>query len=190
MTGILFRDFLFIVVLLFLAVIVIIIQFINPPAKDDQAEPPGNVIAHITWPEGNTDVDLWVMGPGEVRPVGYSNSNGLLWNLLRDDLGTSPDATPLNYENAYTRGITAGEYVINVHCFRCPVLPVPVDVEVSVKTLSMKAKSGMRLIATTRLRLQSGGEELTALRFDLTEDGRLVEGSMNHVFQPLRSFKK
>ena len=118
--------------------------------------------------------------------MGYSNKGGLLWNLLRDDLGTQPDATPLNYENAYTRGITPGEYIINVHCYRCPVLPVPVDVEVSVKTDNGN-KSSMNIIATTRVELQQHGEELTALRFKLTEEGKLVAGSVNHLFKSLRA---
>lgn len=170
----------------FVFMIVAMIPHLNPPATEDKAEPPGNVIAHIVWPEGNTDVDLWVTGPGEVRPVGYSNSGGLLWNLLRDDLGTSPDATSINYENAYTRGVTPGEYIINVHCFRCPVFPVPVDVEVSLKNDGV-GKAGLRIIATTQVVLQSKGEEVTALRFKLTEKGELVPNSVNHVFRPLRS---
>lgn len=183
-----FRDLLMLMLLGFVFMIVAMVPHLNPPATEDNTEPPGNVIAHITWPEGNTDVDLWITGPGEVRPVGYSNKGGLLWNLLRDDLGTSPDATPLNYENAYTRGITPGEYVINVHCYRCPVLPVPVDVEVSVKRDNGNgAKTPLKIIATTRATLHQNGEELTAIRFKLTKDGELVPNSVNHVFQQLRA---
>lgn len=186
-----FRDLLMIMLLGFVFIIVAMIPHLNPPASNSNAEPPGNVVVHITWPSGDTDVDLWTYGPGEVRPVGYSNQGGLLWNLLRDDLGDSPDATPLNYENAYTRGITPGEYIVNVHCYRCPVTPVPVDVEVSVKRLNaVAAKQGMIILATTRAVLHSTGEELTAIRFKLTADGKLVPGSMNHVFRPLRSATK
>lgn len=183
-----FRDLLMIMLLGFVFMIVAMVPHLHPPATQDGKEPPGNVIASITWPEGDTDVDLWVTGPGEVNPVGYSNKGGLLWNLLRDDLGTSPDATPLNYENAYTRGITPGEYVINVHCYRCPVLPVPVDVEISVKN-SNSDKGGMKIIATTRVVLHEDGEEATAIRFKLTEKGELVKGSVNHVFRPLRDME-
>ncbi len=185
MNSTVFRDFVLLMMLSFVAMVVWMLPHLNPPALDADTEPPGNLIVSITWPEGNTDVDLWVMGPGEVRPVGYSNSSGLLWNLLRDDLGTSPDVTPLNYENAYTRGVIPGEYVVNVHCYRCPVLPVPVVVEVSMKADNARPT----VIAHTRVVLGMAGEEQTALRFRLTREGELVPGSLNHVFKPLRDLK-
>lgn len=188
MNSIVFRDLLLLLLLGFLAMVVWMLPHINPPALDANSEPPGNVVAHITWPEGNNDVDMWMDGPGEMQPVGYSNKGGLLWNLLRDDLGESPDATPLNYENAFTRGITPGEYIINVHCYRCPVVPVPVQVEVSVKTEDGN-KSSMKIVATTSVVLGMNGEELTALRFELTREGDLIAGSMNHVFRPLRAME-
>jgi hypothetical protein len=181
-----FRDLLLIMLLGFVFIIIAMIPHLNPPAQEDRAEPPGNLIAHIVWPEGNSDVDLWVTGPGEVRPVGYSNKGGLLWNLLRDDLGASPDATSMNYENAYTRGITPGEYIINVHCYRCEVLPMPVEVEISIKNPG-KGKDGMKILATTLTTLYSNGEEATAIRFKLTKDGELVPGSLGHVYERLRS---
>lgn len=183
-----FRDFVMLMVLGFVAMVVWMLPYLNPKAKEAAADPPGNLIVAITWPEGNTDVDLWVMGPGEVRPVGYSNKGGVLFNLLRDDLGTMPDATPLNYENAYTRGIVGGEYIVNVDCYRCPVVPVPVDVEISVNTGS-SGKNSLRDIATTRVVLHHDGEEKTALRFMLTNQGTLVADSMNNVYRPLRDYK-
>ena len=183
-----FQDMLMIMLLGFVFMIIAMVPHLNPPATEDNTEPPGNVIVHITWPKGNTDVDLWVTGPGELVPVGYSNKGGLLWNLLRDDFGDGTDATDINYENAYTRGVTPGEYIINVHCFRCPILPVPVDVEVSVKRdADNGAKTSIKIIATTRVVLHQAGEELTAIRFKLTRDGALEEGSMNHVYRELRA---
>ncbi len=185
MTGTVFRDLVLLMVLGFVAMVVWMLPWLNPPAEDANTEPPGNVIVHITWPPGNTDVDLWVDGPGEISPVGYSNKGGLLWNLLRDDLGAL-DFTQLNYENAYTRGIVSGEYIVNVHCFRCPALPVPVDIEISIATDTGK-KTDLKIIATTAVTLYFHGEEITALRFRLTGDGELVPGSVNHIFLPLRA---
>jgi len=184
--SIIYRDMISLLLLGFVAMVILMLPFLNPPAKDAAADPPGNLIIAITWPAGNTDVDLWVMGPGEVRPVGYSNKGGILFNLLRDDLGNMPDATPLNYENSFTRGIVAGEYIVNSHCFRCSILPVRVDVEISVNT-GAPGKSSLRSIATTTIMLNRNGEEKTALRFRLTADGKLVPDSMNSVFRPLRS---
>lgn len=181
-----FRDKLFILVMGFAMMVAFMLPYLNDPSKRDNAEPPGNVIAAITWPAGNTDVDLWVTGPGEVGAVGYSNKNGLLWNLLRDDLGTSPDATSLNYENAYTRGILPGEYIVNVHCYRCPVLPINVEVEISIKN-DMGDKSGMKILATTVVPIKKDKTEHTAIRFKLDDAGNVVPNTMNNVYKPLRS---
>lgn len=130
--GTVFRDFTLLMVLGFVAMVIWLLPHVSPPAENASAVPPGNVVIAITWPPGDTDIDLWVTGPGEIVPVGYSNKGGLLFNLLRDDLGDRPDATPLNYENTYSRGIIAGEYIVNVHCYRCPVVPQKVDVEISI----------------------------------------------------------
>ena len=178
-------DMMMLLMLGFVAMVVFLWPFVNPPKEDDKAEPPGNVIVAITWPEGDIDVDMWITGPGEKAPVGYSNKSGALFNLLRDDLGNRPDATPMNYENAYSRGIVAGEYVVNVHCYRCAVLPQKVSVEISLNT--GKPGKGMTPIATTSLTLTANGQEKTALRFRLDKDGKLVPGSMNNVFRPLRA---
>jgi len=184
-----FRDFVMLMVLGFVVMVVWMLPYLNPKAQEAAAEPPGNLIVAITWPEGDTDVDLWIYGPQEVRPVGYSNKGGILFNLLRDDLGKAPDATPLNYENAFTRGIIGGEYIVNVHCFRCPVVPIPVDVEISVNS-GTPGKDSLKDIATTRVSLARNGEEKTALRFRLSDDGTLVADSMNNVYRPLRDYEK
>ncbi|RVC14735.1 hypothetical protein EN884_16150, partial [Mesorhizobium sp. M7A.F.Ca.AU.001.01.1.1] len=69
-----------------IGIVALLIQ-VKKAVEQAAAEPPGNMIVHAVWPQGDTDVDLWVDGPGELVPVGYSNKGGLLWNLLRDDLG-------------------------------------------------------------------------------------------------------
>jgi hypothetical protein len=182
-----FRDFTLLMVLGFVAMVVWLLPHVNPPSSQSDADPPGNVVVAITWPEGDIDVDLWVTGPGELNPVGYSNKGGVLFNLLRDDLGSMPDATPLNYENAYSRGLLEGEYIVNVHCYRCPVVPQNVDVEVSANDGA--AGKGSRRIATTSLQLTANGQEKTALRFRLDATGKLVPDSLNSVFRPLRNAK-
>ena len=184
MTDTLYRDMLMLMLLAFVAMVVLMLPVLNPPANEANIDPPGNLIVTITWPPGDADVDLWVDGPGELAPVGYSNTSGLLWNLLRDDRGSFLDTTGINYENAYTRGIISGDYVINVHCFRCAILPQRVEVEIAVQREDVK---GVDVIATTSIPLTQNGQELTALRFSLTRDGDLVPGSMHHVFKKLRS---
>jgi hypothetical protein len=185
----LFRDTLLNMLLMLVVIVALILPHLNPPAEQAKAEPPGNLIANIVWPVGDTDVDLWVDGPGEVVPVGYSNKGGLLWNLLRDDLGTQPDLTNINYENAFTRGVIGGEYTINLHCYRCPVLPQMVNLEVSINTGS-PGKTSMKSLVVTQVKLSKNGQERTAIRFTLLENGSIKAGSMNNVYRPLRSAKK
>lgn len=194
MTGhgvsVIFRDVLLGVIgILILAFYVVLLQ-VNPEQKKAEGvAPPGNVTVMITWPPGDTDIDLWVMGPGEPNAVGYSNKGGVLWNLLRDDLGNTPDATPLNFENAYSRGAPAGEYIINLHCFRCAVLPQKVNVEAG-SSKAITGGKGTVVLATATVELKSLGQERTALRFRLDAKGDLVPGSINSVFKELRAAGK
>ena len=118
--GTLFRDVLSLALMGFLAVIVLLLPYINPRGTQAEATkpPPGNVIVEITWAsELNADVDLWIQAPNDV-PVGYSNKGAVFFNLLRDDLGQYMDPTMINHEVAYTRGIIPGEYVVNIHAYR------------------------------------------------------------------------
>ena len=117
---IVFRDVIMLALLGFVTSVVLLLPHVNPPQTEakETGPMPGDMIVEIRWPdELDTDVDLWVKAPGD-RPVGYSNRGGLVFNLLRDDLGHSSDLTKLNYEFAYTRGAPAGEYVVNVHLYR------------------------------------------------------------------------
>ena len=193
MFDVAFKDVQFVLIMGFVFIIWAMLSFLNPPAQEDMAEPPGNVAVHIEWPPGDTDVDLWVTGPGETRPVGYSNKSGRLWNLLRDDLGLRPDATPSNHENAYTRGLVPGEYIVNVHCYNCPSIPVVVDVEVSVKQedssgtmVNGKKPIDIKIIVTTSVTLRFNKHEKTAVRFRLTSDGDLVPDSVNHIYHKIK----
>jgi hypothetical protein len=178
-------DMMMLLMLGFVCMIVFLLPHVNPPKENDKAEPPGNVIVAITWPEGDIDIDMWITGPGEKAPVGYSNKSGVLFNLLRDDLGRSYDPNPLNFEHAYSRGIVAGEYIVNLHAYRGVSAPIKIHVEISLNT--GKPGKGMTPVATTSVMLTANGQEKTALRFRLDKDGKLVPGSMNNVFRQLRS---
>src|SRR5512134_2230542 len=105
----------------FVLMTVLMMTVVNPPAKSAEQEgdrAPGNVVIEAQWPDRlDADVDLWVEAPGDT-PVGYSNKNGRVFNLLRDDLGMAQDMTDVNYEIAYSRGMPSGEYVVNVHLYR------------------------------------------------------------------------
>jgi hypothetical protein len=172
----------------FVLMAVVMLAMLNPPTRASEAagqQPPGNVIVEVTWPDGlDADVDLWVEAPGD-RPVGYSNKSGSLFNLLRDDLGKARDMTDLNYEVAYSRGVVAGEYVVNVHLYRAVGVSLPVEVKVVASVKLDPGESPAPLVAAT-VPLRQENEEVTAFRFSLDAAGHLVTGSANHLFKPLR----
>jgi hypothetical protein len=174
-----------------LAVLLLLLIFhINKPGElargDLEVQP--SVIVEITWPhEWNTDVDLWVQAPGDV-PVGYSNKGGVIFNLLRDDLGRRGDPTNINYEIAFSRGIPPGEYTVNVHLYRNAerTLPVPVSAVVSVKPTP---QSQARQILSSSVNLTRVGQELTVFRFNLDAEGALVPGSVHALPKSIRNWR-
>ncbi len=184
-----FRDVIFLALAGFVAIVLLLLPHLNPPAKaEEEAPSPGNVIVEIRWPDQiNADVDLWVEAPGDV-PVGYSNKGGTIFNLLRDDLGLHADFSQMNYEISYSRGIPEGEYTVNLHLYRdlSGKLPIEVSVVVSVKPSPEQAA---KQVLATKLPLAVEGEELTVFRFSLDEKGRIVSGSVHDLPKALRSKK-
>ncbi|HYH18418.1 MAG TPA: hypothetical protein VD995_07340 [Azospirillum sp.] len=149
--------------------------------------PPGNVVVDARWADGsNDDIDLWVQAPGDV-PVGYSNKSGLIFNLLRDDLGRpNPPGVSLRMETAISRGIPPGEYVVNLHLYRQRdnKLPLPVTVTVHCKP-NNEARAADLL--TKQVELRREGEELTAVRFRLEDNCGFDNSSVNTLQKPLRA---
>src|SRR6202158_292716 len=117
-----FRDMLFLLVFAYLVIGAIALAHV---AKNDEEQskgqaPPGNVIVEMFWDKAiDADVDLWVQAPGDVAG-GYSDKSGVVFNLVRDDLGRSGDPNSMNYEVSYGRGHWPGEYVVNAMLFRSP----------------------------------------------------------------------
>jgi hypothetical protein len=184
--SILARDTYLNLLMVVLLLLVILIRMLNPPTQDAQALAPSRLRVEIAWHKGDFDIDLWVLAPGEPRAVGYSRKSGKAVDLLRDDLGDMSDPWPLNEESVETRGVNEGEHIVNVHCYRCPVLPQVVYVRV---TVIPEAGGPERVLFTTEVTLTKPGHELTAVRFYLQKGGVIRDGSMHRVFKPLRSAK-
>lgn len=192
-TGTVFRDMVTLALAGFVCMVLLLLPHIHPKGGQGEAaaatEPPGNVIIEARWDDKlRTDVDLWVQAPGDV-PVGYSNKSGLIFNLLRDDLGSYADPTEVNFETSFSRGIPPGEYVVNLHLFRNLDHTYPIEVRV-VARVKGERDSGASTIAATRVRLDREGQEATAFRFTLDEHGSLVPGTVNALYKPLRSTRK
>src|SRR5215813_12028631 len=139
-----FRDMLFLLVFAYLVIGAVALAHVRKEAEEMKGTtPPGGVIAEIRWDDRlDADVDLWVQGPGDV-PVGYSNKAGVIFNLLRDDLGRSGDPVSMNFEIAYGRGRWPGEYTVNAHLYRSADghFPVPVSAKISVQGTDGKVHS-------------------------------------------------
>ena len=188
--DIVFRDLIMLTLSGFVTVAVLLLPHIGESrarAATETAQPPGNVMIEARWPDGvDSDVDLWVQAPGDV-PVGYSNKGGAVFNLLRDDLGARADATGINYEVSYARGLPPGEYTANLHLYRNVVgAPVPVTVVASVKT---SVQESARQILSAKVELTREGQEVTVFRFRLDAAGALVPGSVTSLQKPLRDWQ-
>ena len=183
-TGTVFRDVILLALIGFVAMVIMLLPHISPKKKEtEDHKAPGNVIVEMHWPSEMTyDVDLWVKAPNEV-PVGFWNQGAKIFNLLRDDLGTEGDATDENYEVSYSRGISPGEYVVNVHMYGNlgKGKSVPVKIVVSVK----RPLEETRQILETTVQLVRHNQEETAFRFRLDNDAELVPGSVSTLKRPL-----
>ena len=186
--GTVFRDVILLALAGFIAIVLLLIPHIAVPGarEADHAQPPGNILVEARWPDGSTaDVDLWVQAPGDT-PVGYSNRSGLIFDLLRDDLGSRGDLSDLNHEIAVGRGVRPGEHTVNLHLYRAAGAPLPIQVEVKVSVRPPEG-GGTAVLLTRDVVLRREGEELTVARFALDAAGRLVPGSLHALHRPLRA---
>lgn len=187
MTGQLKWLFAYIDLALALVALLFTVQFflilsVNPKAdaNPEAMKPPGSIAVLACWPEGPTDIDLWADAPGQNVPTGYSAKSGLVWSLLRDDLGNSLDSSPANCESLFARSTPAGEFVINLHGYSLPKGPVTVRVDVSLNAMLL-------ISADVDIRPK---QERTVIRFTLDGAGKIIPGSVNQVFKKLRSANK
>ena len=188
----LFRDILMGTLGVLMLCLIILVFHINPPKKEDadNQRARGNIRVEVIW-DKNTDVDVdtWVKAPDDT-PVGYSNLNGRVFNLVRDDLGTKADLTEMNYEVAFSRGIPAGEWIINLHWFSNShgATQVPVKVMITIKKDdSGDSKASPESVLVKTVTLGTVGQELTVVRFMTDENKSVIEDSLNFEFKAIRA---
>ena len=181
-----FRDMLFLLVFAYLVIGAVALAHV---AKKDEEQskgqtPPGNVIVEMTWDKAiDADVDLWVQAPGDV-PVGYSNKSGMIFNLVRDDLGRGGDPNSMNYEVSYGRGRSPGGYVVNAMLYRSRDEKYPISVAIKVSHQNQQGE--VRQVLLSNIDLTFEGQETTAVRFSLDEKGEFIADSMNRIHKNLR----
>ncbi len=173
-------DILYSFVGLLLAILFFALQSMNPPAKNnpDSAKPPGDLMVCISW-TGDNDVDLWGTAPGQKKATGYSNKNGETLDLVRDDLGKDAVTRP-RVECQFARGLPDGRWIFNLHGYHI------IDKEVMVHAeIRLGGENGFSLLLERDLTIKQA-QERTIAQFRLS-GGKVVPGSENEVFVPLRS---
>ena len=189
--DVVFRDVILLALTGFISMVILLIPFVNPPTEEESSStPPGNVIVELFWDDKrDVDIDLWVQAPDDI-PVGYSNKGGLFFNLLRDDLGIYKDNSPVNYEVSYSRGISDGVYIANVHLYREDKTPFkPIIAELLVSVVDPDSNKRKQILKTSK-KLEEIGKEITVFQFELDKKGKLNKNSINNKYVMLRSGNK
>ena len=189
--DVVFRDVILLALTGFISMVILLIPFVNLPTEEESSStPPGNVIVELFWDnKRDVDIDLWVQAPDDI-PVGYSNKGGLFFNLLRDDLGIYKDNSPVNYEVSYSRGISDGVYIANVHLYREDKAPFkPIVAELLVSVVDPDSNKRKQILRTSK-KLEEIGKEITVFQFELDKKGKLNKNSINNKYVMLRSGNK
>ena len=173
-----FNDLLFNVLLGFVVLFFIAFLLINPPTKKDEVPLKAEVVIMLEWPdELSDDVDLWVMGPDELR-VGFKNRETGLLHLDRDDLGISNDTIKIgsevvinriNREIITVRGKVPGDYYVSVHYYgKRTEGPIPV-------TVTVLDVNPYKEIYTLTVPITNKGQEVALPGFVLDQEANWVE---------------
>lgn len=171
--------------------------------KDKKINAKAEFMITVVWDkDSNCDVDTYVEDPAG-NLVSFGRREQGLMHLDRDDLGKRNDRVILqngrlievseNREIVTIRGIIPGEYVVNVHMYRRPNQdynpdkdgeiidePIPTPVIIRLDKLNPRVK----LIAQKEVMLKNNGDEKTAFRFTLDNDGDVT--NTNELFKSLR----
>lgn len=172
-----FQDILLMFSMGLIMIIMIIAMFINNPEKnaEEMSKPAGAVLVEIFWNDDyNIDIDGWVLGPKDERPVGYSAKDGSQFQLLRDDVGFSNDLSNRNFENFFSRTADEGTYRVNVHYWgkRENKFPDTVDVLVTVRYIPGNDKPHQVYSRTVTISIT---QEINAVTFEI------INGNMENV---------
>ena len=151
----------------------------NLEAKDGKIDPKAEFIITMSWPDSHPDdIDLYVEDPvGNI--VWYHVREAGFMVLDRDDRGGLNNSilvngrkisSPIRQETVSIRGILAGEYTVNVsHYLATTHEQVPVAVKVE------KVNPAVEVVHYDTVQLDHGGQEKTAVRFRLAENGSVVD---------------
>lgn len=139
---------------------------VTPPTMNSM----GGLQVMVIWPDERcVDVDLWFRAPGD-QVVGFSQKDGRVANLLRDDTGCSNDVSGKNFEIIQTHGLPDGEYDINIHYYLSDGKPVPVHV---VAQLRKNKDAGLEPVLDETVTLEHPKQQITVARVTI-QDGKVI----------------
>lgn len=173
-----FTDILFNVLLTFTFLFLIALLLLNPPAKTGIIDPKAEFLVTVSWQDNDpNDIDVWAEGPSG-RRIWYKTPQVGLIHLDRDDRGMANDtqvvngqtiSNPLNQEVLTIRGRSPGEYIVNVHYFKSENKE-----EVPVTVYLAEVNPKLKVLQYTTVVLERSGDEKTALRFTINQDGQVT----------------
>jgi hypothetical protein len=152
---------------------------VSPDSKEGKIDSKAEFIITMDWPDNHPDdLDLFVQDPaGNI--AWYRHREAGFLTLDRDDRGGTNDfiivngkkiASPIREEIVTVRGIVAGEYTVNISHFQANTAQ-PVAASVKVQKLNPTAQ----VIFDNKLMLDHSGQEMTAVRFRLDAEGKVVD---------------
>lgn len=173
-----FTDLLFNTLLGFAFMFAIAFMLISTPEKTGDIESKAEVLITIRWADEHPDdVDALVEDP-RGGLVWYHNRDSGLMHLDRDDRGVFADQinvngvkvqNPINQETVTVRATQPGEYVVNLLHYKSNYsTPLPVTVKVE------KLNPSVSLVYYDTVELTGSGDEKTAVRFTLDENGAVT----------------
>ncbi len=173
----LFKALQVVAFLFFIALLVM-----NPEARQGKVDSKAEFLITMGWPDSHPDdIDLYAEDPlGNI--VWYHEREAGFMVLDRDDRGGLNNSitvnghkvnSPLRQEIVSIRGIVPGEYTVNVNYY---LASQPATVPVSVKI--EKVNPTVEVIFYDTIMLDHMGQEKTAARFRVAENGNVVD--INH----------
>ena len=178
-TNLAFLDLLFNTLLAFAALFVLAIVLINPTKQENNTESKAEFMIIVEWPSDlDDDVDTYVEDPSGNLVAFMRREEGLM-HLDRDDLGKRNDSVLTDFgvveytenrELVTLRGISKGEYVVNVHMYMKRSVASEVPVIIKLEKLNP-----YKTVTIKKVVLRQTGDERTAFRFTLSNKGEVLD---------------
>lgn len=160
---------------------VLALAVIIEKTKADSKSPGELTIELYWWPQkgGDCDVDLWTSGPGLDQPVYYNHHDDHGVALLRDDSRVPGDSSSKQFEMTTVVEVRPGAYAATASLYAQRSCTVPLRVTFKV---TMHPNGGVPWVVVEGERvLVRDRDEVTLARWQMTDKGDVVTGSVNQL---------